>query len=95
LRERVVALEERAVAGHAGEPDGGELAPFGEVPSCSLFADATRQPLMFPKEKFSNGCIGTVDVPCPQAFHSYRPAAELRQEILELKKFATPVKMLP
>jgi hypothetical protein len=81
LKKRCVAFDEKLMADL--RKVGGEkyaqlcaLAYRQTLAGNKLCADANGKPLMFPKENFSNGCIGTVDVLFPQApfFLVFSPA---------------------
>jgi hypothetical protein len=73
------ALEAKAVAFDAelqGDLERAGGAKYAEIAmlayrqalaATKLVADTNGQPLLFPKENFSNGCIGTVDVIYPMA----------------------------
>jgi hypothetical protein len=72
LRSRCQALDEELMADMSRL--GGtkyarliSLAYRQTFAGCKIVADAAGAPLLFPKENFSNGCIGTVDVIYPMA----------------------------
>jgi hypothetical protein len=72
LLERCKALDEELVAdmtrlGGAKYARIVSLAYRQAFAGCKIAADASGAPLVFPKENFSNGCIGTVDVIYPMA----------------------------
>jgi len=53
------------------------------VAACKLVADPNGQPLLFPKENFSNGCIGTVDILYPMAPQFLLLSPSLTRAMLE------------
>ena len=81
LSQRCAAFDERLMA-DLRKVGGGKYAQLcvlayrQTLAGNKICADAKGRPLMFPKENFSNGCIGTVDVLFPQApfFLVFSPA---------------------
>lgn len=72
LRKRCATFDEQLMSDlrHAGGDRYAELCALAYRQTFAgnkIVADGSGKPLMFPKENFSNGCIGTVDVLFPQA----------------------------
>jgi hypothetical protein len=72
LKKRCAAFDKQLMASltKAGGAQYAKICALAYIQCCAankVVADANGQPLMFPKENFSNGCIGTVDVIYPMA----------------------------
>jgi hypothetical protein len=81
LVKRCVSFDEELMSSlnHAGGDKYARICALAYRQCCAankVVADVNGQPLMFPKENFSNGCIGTVDVIYPMApqFLLFSPA---------------------
>jgi hypothetical protein len=75
-------MHELAAAGDAKYAEVAGLAWRQCLAANKLCADANGRPLLFPKENFSNGCIGTVDVIYPMAPLFLLTSAELTKAML-------------
>ena len=88
LRKRCAAFDHELMAdlAQAGGEEYARLCALAYRQCCAankVVADERGRPLMFPKENFSNGCIGTVDVIYPMAPQFLLLSPRLTRAMLE------------